>query len=122
MRLTGDFFHIVSTEVLADGFACRVHLRAEHPIYRVHFPGNPVTPGACLMQMATELLEAQQGRPLRLHRAVNIRFKKTIGNEAELTFRFSKVGPDGDELRAAVSIDEEGYGQCVKMSLRFKEV
>ena len=120
MRLTGDFFTIVSTETLPDGFASRVRLNADHPIYRVHFPDNPVTPGACLMQMATELLEEQLGRRLQLRRAVNIRFKKTIGNEAELTFRFSKVGPDGDELRAAVSIDEEGYGQCVKMSLRLK--
>lgn len=121
MRLTGDFFTTVSTETQPDGFACRVRLNANHPIYKVHFPGNPVTPGACLMQMATELLEEPLGQRLMLHRAVNIRFKKTISNEAELTFRFTKVAPEGDELRAGVSIEEDGYGQCVKMSVRYRK-
>ena len=54
MKLIDDFYKIVLLEKNDDSFSCKVSLNANHGLYRVHFPGNPVTPGVCLIQMASE--------------------------------------------------------------------
>lgn len=51
----------------ASGFLARVRLNPGHPVYAVHFPGQPVTPGVMLVKLVHELLEQHLGRPLRLH-------------------------------------------------------
>ena len=118
MRLIGDFFDIVGTESTEAGLVWQVRLNPDHYIFRAHFPGNPMTPGVCLVQMATELLEEKYHCPFRLRTAVNIRFKKPIGNDQLLTFRFTKVVIDGDQASIGVSIEDETT-PCVKMSLKY---
>ena len=56
MKLINDFFEIVSKESGEGTLKCKVRLHPEHFIYQAHFPGNPVTPGVCLVQMAAEIL------------------------------------------------------------------
>ena len=34
----------------------RLRLNPEHFIYQAHFPGEPVTPGVCILQIGKELL------------------------------------------------------------------
>lgn len=41
-------------------------LNPNHPIYEGHFPLNPILPGACFIQIATELAEQVIGQELRL--------------------------------------------------------
>ena len=33
----------------------RIVLHSDSPIYRAHFPGRPITPGACMIQIVEEL-------------------------------------------------------------------
>jgi 3-hydroxyacyl-[acyl-carrier-protein] dehydratase len=49
-----------------------------HDIYKAHFPGNPITPGVCLLQIALELLNAKFKRNLRMTEAKNIKYLKII--------------------------------------------
>jgi 3-hydroxyacyl-[acyl-carrier-protein] dehydratase len=51
-----------------------VALNAAHKIFEGHFPGQPVLPGVCMMQMMRELLETVLHKPLQLSRAANIKF------------------------------------------------
>ena len=118
MKLLGDFFYLAGTEKTDADLVFEVRLNPDHYIFRAHFPGNPMTPGVCLMQMATELLEEYYQRAFRLKTAVNIRFKKPIGNDQLLTFRFTKVAFDSEQVQVGLSIEDEGT-QCVKMSLRY---
>lgn len=57
MKLNGDFFvierNLPQTEGVIYGFD--VKLNPEHYIYKAHFPGHPITPGVCLLQMVAEL-------------------------------------------------------------------
>lgn len=50
----------------ASGFSARVRLNPDHPVYAVHFPGQPVTPGVMLVKLVHELLEQHLNRRLRL--------------------------------------------------------
>jgi 3-hydroxyacyl-[acyl-carrier-protein] dehydratase len=50
------------------------HLCFPHRIFDGHFPGRPVLPGACLVQLVEELAASVAGREVRLARAGPIKF------------------------------------------------
>ncbi len=56
------------------GIIAGLDLVKEHPIFKGHFPGQPVLPGACMVQMVKELTEDITGKKLRLNKAGNIKF------------------------------------------------
>ena len=118
MTLINDFFEIVSKESGEGTLKCKVRLHPEHFIYQAHFPGNPVTPGVCLVQMAAEILEQEYQQSLMLSLLKNIKFKKIVHPEDEPTFVFTKVVKAEGMLSANVSIEDEEF-QYVKMSLQY---
>ena len=71
MILLNDFFQIVESGVdpKSGQLIFKVRLNASHVIYKAHFPGMPITPGVCIIQMVTECLqqhlEEQNGRLLQ---------------------------------------------------------
>jgi 3-hydroxyacyl-[acyl-carrier-protein] dehydratase len=118
MKLIDNFFHIVTIESNATEYKCKVKLNAEHDLYRVHFPGNPVTPGVCLVQMATEILEEKYKKKLLLTSAGSIKFKKMVVPHDEPTFLFSKTILEDNVLRVNASVENDDV-QFAKMSLRY---
>jgi len=119
MKLLNDFYRIVD-ETSCDGtYNCKVKMNPQHGLYKVHFPGNPVTPGVCLVQMATEILERKYDKKFQLSEAVNIKFRKTVVPDDEPTFVFNKLVFEDDLLKTSVTI-EDNENQFVKMSLIYK--
>lgn len=51
-----------------------IRLNPEHKIYRAHFPGDPITPGVCIIQIGLELLGLALGCGLELCRVKNVKF------------------------------------------------
>lgn len=51
---------------------------ASHPIFAGHFPGHPIVPGACLIQIAEELLSEQQGKQVHFTAIRNLKFRQPI--------------------------------------------
>jgi len=47
-----DFYQIVASE----GANYRLQFNAEHPIYKAHFPDNPITPAVCFVQIAQDIV------------------------------------------------------------------
>ena len=84
MKLLDSLYRILpdaqeAHAVPADGTAIyTVALNAEHGIYKAHFPGNPITPGVCLVQMAVELLSLHLGESLRLTCLGSTKFLKPV--------------------------------------------
>src|SRR5665647_1065209 len=76
--LENSFYTVEKTESFENTFRIGVVLNPSHEIYKAHFPGNPITPGVCLLQMALELLNAKFERNLRLIEAKNIKYLKVI--------------------------------------------
>ena len=121
MKLINDFYHIVATDDSEGKYFCKVKMNAAHNIYSVHFPGNPVTPGVCLVQMVAEMLEQKYSKRFVLSTAVNIKFKRLVSPNDEPSFVFSKIVTEDNLLKTIVSIEDE-QGQFVKMSLQYKTV
>lgn len=119
MKLINDLFHIVTLEQGDGALRCSVRLNAAHPIYAAHFPNNPITPGVCLMQMATEILQQQRGRALQIDSISRIKFKKAITPDQQPTFVFTKVEEDGDALSVKAHVEVDG-SQLVTLSLKYQ--
>ena len=69
-------------------------------IYQAHFPGEPVTPGVCIMQMGKEVLEDALGKPLQVASVKNIKFLSVISPREthSITYLFKKVELSEDGL------------------------
>ena len=103
-----------------DGFEALVRCNPEHPVYKAHFPGNPITPGACLLQTAGALMQQKMGRPLFLKSSKNIKYLSILipVEEKEVKFGFSHVAEGETECKAQVVIADEST-VYTKMSLTF---
>lgn len=56
MMLSGDFFRIGKTDQKDNHFKAKITLNSEHRVYQGHFPGMPVVPGVCQVQIVKEVL------------------------------------------------------------------
>ena len=76
--LVNDFFTISKLE--KEGFEIKAELiiNADHEIFEGHFPGHPVVPGVCMMQMVKEIIEKVIGEKTNLVRAGEMKFLAII--------------------------------------------
>src|SRR5262245_1870339 len=51
-----------------------IELNEHHDIFKGHFPGRPVLPGVCMLQITKEILETFFQRSVQLSKADDIRF------------------------------------------------
>lgn len=58
-----------------------IKIYKEHDIFKGHFPGNPVMPGVCMIQIIKELTEKATGKQLFLSVSSNIKFMAIINPE-----------------------------------------
>ena len=87
---------ILYETVQADAGGATVRLLPESPVYKGHFPGYPITPGVCLVQMALELIGESGGRKVRLVAAKNIKFTAPVIPAEGMQLRFNLSGEAGD--------------------------
>ena len=72
--LQGNFFHITSLENTEPSVKVLLELNPDHSIFGGHFPGQPVVPGVCMMQMVKEITVNVLGRETRLVKADQLKF------------------------------------------------
>ena len=91
-----------------------VRLLPDSPIYQGHFPGWPITPGVCLVQIALELMEEMAGQAGHdLVAAKSIKFTSPIIPTEGTVLRFN-MGGEGCERTVEILSGEK---LCAKMSL-----
>ena len=104
--------------VQVDAAGATVRLLPESPVYRGHFPGYPITPGVCLVEMALELIAEMAGQAGhdgrgRLVGAKSIKFTNPVMPEADTLLQFNLAGT-GENRSVEVY---QGDTLCAKMSL-----
>ena len=72
--LKDDFFTITTLGVDTDSFMATLELNEKHAIFNGHFPGQPVVPGVCMMQMVKEVTETALGKKMMLTKAEELKF------------------------------------------------
>jgi 3-hydroxyacyl-[acyl-carrier-protein] dehydratase len=77
--LLKDFYKVVSLEKTAENkHLVLIHINAEHEVFKGHFPGNPIMPGVCMMQIIKELTEEIAGSSLFMQSLSNVKFMALI--------------------------------------------
>lgn len=93
----------------------RIALHEQHPFYEAHFPGNPITPGACLLDLIHEQAEAWLGCRFEIERIVSLKFLEVIDPRATPCFDLSlkrKANPSQTGWRLLAEIMEKGKFFC----------
>jgi 3-hydroxyacyl-[acyl-carrier-protein] dehydratase len=81
-----DFYRIIDRQEVIKSdqpdsngrFQFTIELNPDHPVYEGHFPGNPVVPGVCQVQIIKELASQVLKTDLLLVRSDNIKFLAMI--------------------------------------------
>ena len=124
--LIDSLFTIRSREETPAGCTYVLAPDAGHAIYGAHFPGDPVTPGVCIIQTVKELAERTVGRPLFLRTVRNAKFLRVIDprKATEVTFPLAieqSVG-EGSAIGVSCVVTDGGEEVFAKVSLLLEEV
>ena len=116
---------ILYETIAVDADGATVRLLPESPVYQGHFPGYPITPGVCLVEIALELIaemadqaghddrKVGHDEKVRLVGAKNIKFTSPIIPTEGTELRFN-LGGEGSERTVEIL---SGDTLCAKMSL-----
>lgn len=118
--LIEGLYSIVTFEQEGQEIKATVKLNAEHEVFKGHFPGNPVMPGVCMIQMIKELIEKAIDKELFLSVASNVKFMAIINPEKNETIQLNlTLTEDGDivKVKNVTSFDDT---IALKLSATFK--
>lgn len=123
MKLIDNFFTLQSQGKDQSGnLVCRVRLNPEHFIFKAHFPGNPIVPGVCQIQVAAEILSRELAIRVHLSEIRNIKFLSlmTPSEQLEYDMTFKQTEIDSCQIKTLVQYGNGGK-IYTKMSLTFKK-
>ncbi len=67
-------FHSESVNKLT----AKIEINRDHAIFTGHFPGNPILPGVCTIQILKEIIGVHIGSKVNLSKALNIKYLSFI--------------------------------------------
>tara|TARA_R110002124_G_scaffold17532_2_gene73039 strand:- start:17270 stop:17638 length:369 start_codon:yes stop_codon:yes gene_type:complete len=110
-------FHYDEQEVKAT-----IQLNKDHEIFKGHFPGNPVMPGVCMIQIIKELTEKATAKKLFLSVSSNIKFMALINPEVNAILKLSiSVSEEGELIKIKNTSSFEDT-VALKLSATFKQI
>ena len=121
MKLQDNLFTVLSQQEEEGLATFQLRIHPEWPIYKAHFPGHPITPGVCIVQMVQKLLGLALNRDVTLRKVKNVKYLAIISPEevSELTVSFTKIEAQEDgslKVQAQVLAGETIY---TKLSATF---
>jgi 3-hydroxyacyl-[acyl-carrier-protein] dehydratase len=108
--LLNDFFSVLSSAEIDGGFCAEVKINASHEIFSGHFPGNPVVPGVCLIQMIRETARFYLKKSLRMVKATEIKFINIVNplqnSDLLIELNIREMNEAGMNVSALIKKDE----------------
>jgi 3-hydroxyacyl-[acyl-carrier-protein] dehydratase len=84
-------------------------INSHHDIFNGHFPGNPILPGVCHIEIICDLLQLAFDRNFTLSKAKNIKFLNVVQPEAQ------------PKLIYRLDITDEGNAKSISGSSKFPD-
>jgi len=105
-----DFFRIVSIEGAHPNFSAAIEFNSDHEIFKGHFPGNPVVPGVCMVQIIKHLLKDLLKKDFTMKQASQLKFLAIINPNENKTVQvdFAVLKQDTTEIAVSGSIHKDG--------------
>jgi 3-hydroxyacyl-[acyl-carrier-protein] dehydratase len=96
MILLDNFYRLTQKDGTPGVVKARISINKAHRIFEGHFPGLPVVPGVCMLQMVREIMEVHIGHDLKITTAENMKFLSVINPEqnidVEATINYAEEG------------------------------
>jgi len=85
-----------------------VKLDKENLIFKVHFEGSPVLPGACMVEIARELIELKINEKVKLSNIKNLRFVDVVvpTKNDEILFSFDIKVTENESIEAKFLVSD----------------
>ena len=126
MQLKNNIYKIIGKEDEGGVVNYTIQLIPSCFIYQAHFPGEPITPGVCIVQIGKELVEnllteqTSQSQSLEIIKVKNVKFLSIISpNETkQLVYQIKKMelSEDKTKIEAQVVVLSE-HKAMAKISL-----
>lgn len=82
-------------------------LDPDHPVYQGHFPGNPVTPGVCQIQIIKEMVSQVIEKPCALINAKNIKFLKILQPQEQQIILTLDYLQENDDIKVKATLSAQ---------------
>jgi 3-hydroxyacyl-[acyl-carrier-protein] dehydratase len=109
---TNDLFSIKNITHEDGVITAQLGINKHSEILKGHFPGHPVVPGACMLQIVKDVLETVLAHPLRLKKADHLKFMTMIDPantqqvQLDITYKYAE---SDIQVTAKLSNDEVVY-------------
>ncbi|MBU0763464.1 MAG: 3-hydroxyacyl-ACP dehydratase [Bacteroidetes bacterium] len=114
--LLNDFFKIkrIKKDKSNTGSATvRVEINRLHAVFDGHFPGNPIVPGVCQLQMIKEILSELEGKTYYLKKGIDIKHIGIIvpGEPPLLDFNldYSAESDDSVSMNCTITAEDKTF-------------
>lgn len=125
MKLRDELYTVTDRQADSSGkMVYTLRLNAGHFIYQAHFPGQPITPGVCIVQIAKELMEDHTGKPLTIQTVKNVKFLAVL-SPVEIPVVTFEIDSSLSSHLFPVNIQVRGGGQTlakISMTLSAEEI
>lgn len=121
MTLKDNLYKIVAQHSLDDNNTIyEIQLNQDCEIYNAHFPGEPITPGVCVVQIAQELFADYMGKPATLISVKNVKFINVISPIESPIIQFEiKIGDYSNGVYQVQSVAKNNTGNVfAKISIK----
>jgi 3-hydroxyacyl-[acyl-carrier-protein] dehydratase len=114
--LLKDFYEVQLIDKISEQkYIATIVLNEKHEIFDGHFPGNPVTPGVCMMQIIKELTQDITGFSLQLKSSNNVKFMALINPKETPELKLElEITPNEEEVKVKNSTS---FGETVALKL-----
>jgi 3-hydroxyacyl-[acyl-carrier-protein] dehydratase len=122
--LLQDFYKIISLEKTAESkYLAMILINEQHEVFKGHFPGNPIMPGVCMMQIIKELTEQITESSLFMQSLSNVKFMALINpfNTPELRLELD-VTPTEDNLIKVKNVSYFNETVALKLSSVYRKL
>jgi 3-hydroxyacyl-[acyl-carrier-protein] dehydratase len=112
--LLNNLYQLISFIRNENGISVVIKLNGAHPVFQGHFPGNPILPGICTVEIARELLEKAMNKKLILRSAGNIKYLGFISPSAtpEVQFNLAIQQNSTETVSGKISVVAAGTVVC----------
>lgn len=109
--LLQDFYTIKSITKNDDhNYVVVIFINEKHDVFKGHFPGNPIMPGVCMMQIIKELTEQITNTTLVMQSLSNVKFMALINPfvtpELRLELNITTTEDDTIKVKNTTYFDE----------------
>ncbi|MBR4389956.1 MAG: hydroxymyristoyl-ACP dehydratase [Prevotella sp.] len=115
MELRNELYTLNKKAQEGESWQCEITLNPASFIYQAHFPSEPITPGACLLQIARELLEDILHESLEIVYIKDVKFRSVIRPEEmpSIIYCFSTIDKTKEgTVSSRITVQHENHLLC----------